>query len=43
MGYKLPWVLQYLEQEKVGIGYPFVLAAVLNCHKCIWIMIQYCS
>ena len=44
MGYKPPWVLQYLEQwKKMGIGYPFVLAAVLNCHESIWIMIQYRS
>ena len=43
MGYKLPWVLQYLDKEKMGICYPVVLAAVLNCHKSIRIMIQYHS
>ena len=30
-------------KEKIGIGCPFVLAAVLNCCKSIRIMVQYQS
>ena len=35
MGYKLPWVLQYLDWKEMDTSYPFVLAAVLNCHNSI--------
>ena len=43
MGYKLPWVLQYLDQKKMGIDYPLVLAVVLHSRKSISIMVQYRS
>ena len=38
-----PLSVTILRTNNMGIGYPVLLAAVLNCHKSIWIMIQYHS